>query len=192
MDTDPELAGAGLDPRDFSFRGSVVRAKVVSVYDGDTVRLKWRPATRDSHQAAATGHPGGLIQWSCRLYGYDSPEMKPSLALPDRAAAIERAHAAAAALRAEIGPSGLVDAVLLDFDKYGRVLCELYRPGDVVGSAAAGITVGGTAAGAVGSVAPTELLPADAMMSLRFPESINSWMILNGHGYPYSGGKKKA
>ena len=55
----------------FSFDGKKITAKVVDIYDGDTITVVFRDG-------------GRLIKHRVRLIGYDSPEMKPLLSHPNR------------------------------------------------------------------------------------------------------------
>lgn len=97
---------------DFSFKGAVVHAKVVDVYDGDTLRLVF--VYRDE-----------LIQYAIRMEGYDSPEMRPAKTHPNREAEKQKAVAAKEALAGQTANQVLV-AELGEFDKYGRPLAKLY------------------------------------------------------------------
>lgn len=111
--------------------------RVVDVYDGDTMKV-------------IMNYRGNVDQWTVRMNGYDSPEMKPAKSNPNR----EKEKAAA-----QLARQALIDLTrqpvfmrVVGFDKYGRLLAEVYQ--------------GKT--------------------------HINQWMIANGHGYPYDGGKKVA
>jgi endonuclease YncB( thermonuclease family) len=100
---------------DFSFEGLDVLAKVVDVYDGDTMRLVFR---------RAPGAP--LEQWRVRLAGCDAPEMRQPRDAPEPARAAARAAAHAA--REEVCRVALhrvLRARLGGFDKYGRILARL-------------------------------------------------------------------
>ena len=110
--------------------------RVVDVYDGDTMKV-------------IMNYRGNIDQWTVRMNGYDSPEIKPAKSNPNR----EKEKAAAIIAR-----QALIDKTrqpvflkIVGFDKYGRLLAEAY--------------LGKT--------------------------HLNRWMIDNGHGYPYDGGKKK-
>jgi len=100
---------------DFSFDGMSFPAKVVDLYDGDTVRVCFRLK-------------GEIIQWRARMAGYDSPEMKPSKASPTRVAERAAALAARDALAAKVG-GRLVTIECGPFDKYGRLLVTILLPG---------------------------------------------------------------
>jgi endonuclease YncB( thermonuclease family) len=120
---------------DTSFAGRVVLARVVDVHDGDTVRIAF--------VADATAPAPCLVQVVARLAGYDSPEIRPALATVNRAAVVAAGQAARAAIAAASGfdlesglpiPGRYVVAALSGFDKYGRVLTDLYTPGSETGA----------------------------------------------------------
>lgn len=130
---DPELFRAQLMPEDFSFAGETFTARVVSVYDGDTVRLVFRLASADCAGRGAPQAP--LVQWPARLVGYDAPEMHPRRAAATHDAEAAAAIAARTALVAAIGHTGMVIASAQGFDKYGRILVDLRRYADGAGGA---------------------------------------------------------
>lgn len=111
--------------------------RVVDVYDGDTFKV-------------IMSYRGYVNQWTVRMNGYDSPEMKPLKSNPNRDKEKEAAKKAREALITQFKNNIFIRIV--GFDKYGRLLVEAYN--------------GKT--------------------------HINNWMIQNGYGYPYDGGKKKA
>ena len=55
----------------YSLEGRKFRAKVVDIYDGDTITVVFK----------LNGH---YVKYKVRMYGYDSPEMKPPRADPNR------------------------------------------------------------------------------------------------------------
>ena len=67
----------------FSFDGYKCKAKVVSVYDGDTF-------------TACFKYRGQIIKYRFRTFGYDSPEMKPLKSKPNREEEKAKADAEAA------------------------------------------------------------------------------------------------
>lgn len=101
---------------DFSYDGHTCLAKVVDVYDGDTIRI-------------AFIYNGIKIQYKSRMAGFDSPEMKPLLSKPNRE--IEKAAAIVArdALRGKI-LNQVVNVKCGKFDKYGRVLITVHLYGE--------------------------------------------------------------
>jgi micrococcal nuclease len=90
----------------FSFAGQCLQAKVLKVYDGDTVTL-------------AVLHGPRLNRFPCRLAGVNAPELHTSD--PGEKAAGKRAQAALETL--------LLGRVVLAhcgaFDKYGRLLVDI-------------------------------------------------------------------
>lgn len=99
--------------KNFSYNGLKLTGKVVSVYDGDTCTIVFR-------------YQGKLQQHSCRMLGYDSPEMKPPKKNKNRDAEIEAAQSAKKALEEQVSRSTLVTVYCYEFDKYGRILVTLH------------------------------------------------------------------
>ena len=164
---------------DATYAGRVVSAAVVDIHDGDTIRIVFV-------EDPAAPVPK-LVQHIVRVNGYDSPEVHPPVSDP-RHAEIKAAGAAARAAIARMlgfdlakgAMSGApIVAALGQFDKYGRLLAELYAGGVHVNAAmiaggfgvaygggsksaawaAAGTTVGGdlaTGAGADATSAPAK------------------------------------
>jgi endonuclease YncB( thermonuclease family) len=98
--------------QDFSYRNKKFYVKIVSLYDGDTGRMVFRDNLR-------------MIQYKFRLYGVDTPEMKPLMSLPNRDEEIKKAKKAKEFLEKEI-LNKVVYVECLDFDKYGRILVKIY------------------------------------------------------------------
>ncbi len=99
----------------FSFDGSTVRAKCLSVYDGDTITVAF-----DVY--------GNFYKFNIRMNGYDAPEMKPDKTsitynIAKMKAIEARDHLASLLLdkiiKLECGP----------YDKYGRILGTVYYDG---------------------------------------------------------------
>lgn len=112
---DPELASLTTAPDyDHEFQGKQVIAKVVSVYDGDTLTAIFRlnPASPP-------------LKYSVRLTGIDTPEMKPPKTAPNREGLIALAKSARDFIIART-TSQLVMLDLQGLDKYGRVLARVY------------------------------------------------------------------
>lgn len=129
------LCEASYDTPDFSLRGQVTMAKLVDVYDGDTVTCVI-PVGKD------------LYKFKMRLLGIDTPEMRPSKANADRENEIRAAVATrnrllqyvlgedAVDLRVKYTRSqvrrmlAVTDRLIClrchDFGKYGRCLVELF------------------------------------------------------------------
>ena len=96
----------------FSLKNTCKICRIVDVYDGDTVRGVFE-------------HNGKYNKWTIRMYGYDSPEMRPSRKLENRD------EIKANAIKSRDYLKGLIlnkNIYLhcLDFDKYGRVLGNIY------------------------------------------------------------------
>ncbi len=87
----------------FSLNNHVYQAKVVSVYDGDTITVVFKFA-------------GTFYKWNCRLNGIDTPEMKSK-----NAAEKQQAIKARDFLREQI-LGKIVEITCQEFDKYGRLL----------------------------------------------------------------------
>ena len=99
----------------YSMNNKKFRAKIVDVYDGDTcTAIFWQNFK--------------YRKYKIRMLGYDSPEMKPSLQKENREAEIEAAKLAKQALKDWVD-NKIVILHCGNFDKYGRLLGTLYKPG---------------------------------------------------------------
>lgn len=96
----------------FTYQGHKCKAKVVDIYDGDTLTLVFR-------------YGGKLQQHSCRMEGYDSPEMKPPKTQQNRDREITAANKAKDAL-SNIISDQIVNIECGQFDKYGRILITIW------------------------------------------------------------------
>ena len=152
------LADATMAVPEFSLAGKTLQGKVVSCYDGDTFQ-------------AVLETPFGLWRFSCRMGGYDTPEMKPPKTKPNRDLEKARALKAKQALLLHLvdgitlttSPTNpeldaivtqnrrTVAIVCKEFDKYGRLLVEV---------------------------------------PLGVGDTVNAWMVREGYGYAYDGGTK--
>lgn len=96
----------------FTLNGYSNYGKVVDVYDGDTcsIIMSWE---------------GKYRKFKCRCYGYDSPEMKPRLNVENREEIINKAKAAKERFK-ELTDE-IVCVKCLEFDKYGRLLVNIYK-----------------------------------------------------------------
>ena len=96
----------------FSLDKNIVDVKIVRVYDGDTCfgvfLLQNRP-----------------VKYKIRMFGYDSPEMKPLLKTPNRDKEIIAAHKAKQELE-KLVLNKIVKLECGKWDKYGRLLGKLY------------------------------------------------------------------
>lgn len=96
----------------FSLKGKVYPCRIVSVYDGDTCTALFKMKTH-------------FVKFKVRMLGYDSPEMKPRLNLPNRDQIKREAEAAKQALISKT-KDRYVKIECGDWDKYGRLLGTLY------------------------------------------------------------------
>lgn len=97
----------------FTLKGSYY-AKIVDVYDGDTITVCFY---RNKE----------CIKVKCRMYGYDSPEMRPSKKLENREEIKKNAILARDRLSELTNKNNnIVKIECLEFDKYGRVLTKVY------------------------------------------------------------------
>lgn len=104
----------------FSLKGNTLIAKICSVYDGDTCSVIFE-------------YRNEFIKYKCRMMGYDCPEMKPLLSNPNRLIEISLAKAAKSRFieLVDKSPSGLVRMECFEFDKYGRLLADIYNNVDI-------------------------------------------------------------
>lgn len=93
----------------FSLNGRTANAKIVKVYDGDTVH-----AVFDCF--------GQYYKWKCRLAHIDTPEMRSKDAEQKRLAYVARDKLAEQIL------GRVVVLHCFEFDKYGRLLVEIDMP----------------------------------------------------------------
>lgn len=100
----------------FSFKDKTFYAMHCNIYDGDTF-------------SALFYYNGEIIKYKCRCMGYDSPEMKPLLSNENRIHEKELAHLAKDRLEELLNkhPSKLIKIECLNFDKYGRLLVNVWN-----------------------------------------------------------------
>ena len=100
------------DAPDYSdcLKGKTVEGKVVSVYDGDTVKIIF-PLN------------GVMYKWNCRLTGVDTPELRTSNKKEKAFGYVVRDL-----LREKI-LNKVVQVECDDLDKYGRLLTVIYMDG---------------------------------------------------------------
>lgn len=91
---------------EFSFENQLLEAKVVSVYDGDTIKVVF-----PLHDT--------LYKWNCRLTGVDTPEIRTRCDLEK-----QYGYKVRDCLREKI-LNKIVTLKCGDFDKYGRLLIEI-------------------------------------------------------------------
>ena len=100
----------------FSFIGQSFIGIPTNIYDGDTLSILFI-------------YNGNPIKYRCRCLGYDSPEMKPLLSNVNREN--EKVMAISAKNRfTELlnkSPEGIIKFDCHEFDKYGRLLVEIWN-----------------------------------------------------------------
>ena len=99
----------------FTLLGHKTYAKCVYVYDGDTVHVVFKMPNGNE-----------CYKWVVRMNGIDTPEMKSKNVTEKKAAVLARDFLKEQILDKII----IVDC--LEFDKYGRLLAELYTEGNPV------------------------------------------------------------
>ena len=104
----------------FSFKGNTFYGMPCNIYDGDTFSIIFN-------------YKGEFIKYRCRCLGYDSPEMKPSLKNENRIHEKELALKAKNRFTELISKheTKLIKIECFDFDKYGRLLVNVYNLIDV-------------------------------------------------------------
>lgn len=134
-----QLEDCGKDVPEFSLCGLTLPGKVVECYDADTCKI-------------VLPFQGAFYKFTCRLNGIDTPEMKPRKDKPNRENEIVWAKRARAELLRLICLDSnhtadnldmkkediiallhqnkrAIQVKCLEFDKYGRLLVELYDSG---------------------------------------------------------------
>jgi endonuclease YncB( thermonuclease family) len=107
------------DPKEisyFTFKGKTYIAKHCNIYDGDTFSVIFE-------------YKGELIKYKCRCMGYDCAEIKPSKDKPNREQEKELANKAKQRFEELLNkhPTKLIKIECLEFDKYGRILVNVYN-----------------------------------------------------------------
>jgi endonuclease YncB( thermonuclease family) len=104
------------DLKCFSFKGKTFWGIPTNVYDGDTLSMIFL-------------HDNKHVKYRCRCLGYDSPEMKPSLQDINRLKEKELAVLAKNRFKELLdkNPDGVVRFYCSDFDKYGRLLVNIWN-----------------------------------------------------------------
>lgn len=94
----------------FTLDKEVHRAKVLSVYDGDTITVCFF-------------YNNKYRKFHVRMYGYDCSEMKPSKTIPeDKRQEIKKSAIAAKKRLTELIGGKIIYLYCGEFDKYGRLL----------------------------------------------------------------------
>ena len=100
----------------FSFNGKSFYAKHCNIYDGDTFSVIFE-------------YNNEIIKYRCRCMGYDTAEMKPLKTKENRDEEKELALRAKKRLEELLNkhPTKLIKIECLDFDKYGRLLVNVWN-----------------------------------------------------------------
>lgn len=137
----------------FSFNGLVTYGKAVDFYDGDTFNI-------------IISYYDLLYHFKARMFGYDSPEIKPPLSLENREEVKKNAVNAKNRLIELLGSKDYFKVYCHEFDKYGRLLVSVFIKDD-------------------------DDQYEDDHGVYDFNKTVNGQMIREGHGYSYYGGTKK-
>ena len=95
-----------------SLKGNIYNAKIVYIYDGDTMHVVFKEFDK-------------FYRWNCRIMGVDTPELRTKntkekeMGYKVRDALIESFMNKIVKIRCD------------DFDKYGRLLIDVFVPNDV-------------------------------------------------------------
>lgn len=109
-----QLKLANEDTPEFTLEGLKTLCKVVDVYDGDTVKVVFY-------------YKDELLKWTVRLYGINTPELRPSRTLPNRDEIIRRGKEARDYVIDKCNETeNMIYLHCLGNDKYGRLLGILY------------------------------------------------------------------
>ena len=106
------LRQASADTKEFTLDGTTATAKVVHVYDGDTIHVVLVVFNR-------------LYKFKCRLAGLDTPELKVSRHDPHRELHRQAGLKVTDYVRRLINQQ-VVRLRIHQYDKYGRLLCDVY------------------------------------------------------------------
>ena len=102
----------------FSFENKRILARIVDIYDGDTCTIIFE-------------YNGEIIKYKLRCMGYDCAEMKPKKDDPTRDEQKRLALLAKNRFTELIGGlNAVVHIKCLEFDKYGRILGNVYHLND--------------------------------------------------------------
>lgn len=145
----------------FSLEGLSFNARIISVYDGDTIKAIFK-------------YRGVYNTWSCRIIGIDTPELRTKN--PEEK---ELGYKARDFLRGLI-LNKVVKIKCHDFDKYGRLLVDVKVKLETIGSAAP-----------KGRCPPRSGVVIDNKGAEDAERSVNDILIQNKYALPYDGGKKK-
>ena len=100
----------------FTFEGTITKAKVVEVYDGDTCTI-------------VLFNNNLPIKLKFRMHGYDSPEMKPRKDIENRSLHIQAAIIARDKLKEKV-LNKIFWVCFVEEEKFGRAMGSLYEISD--------------------------------------------------------------
>jgi len=119
------------DVPEFSLKNKEFTCKVVDIYDGDTCKIIFYDVASKS-----------FVKYNCRLIGIDTPEIKPLKSKDNRELEITKAKQCRNKLISLccnhenineenykdilLNNENLVKIICHDFDKYGRLLVEIF------------------------------------------------------------------
>ncbi len=112
---DQELLESSKSTEEFTITGPIAKAKIVYVYDGDTIH-------------AVFWFNGRYQRFKLRCYGYNSPELRPKRSEADRDEIIRRGKLARDAISDAILDK-IVRLECFGFDVFGRVIVKIYHDG---------------------------------------------------------------
>lgn len=116
QETQEELDQLDKDISYFGFDGERHLIKVVKCYDGDTLYCIFK-------------HNNKYQKFKIRMYGYDTPEMRPSRRIPEEERIIIKQNAKKARDRLqELASTKGAILICHGFDKYGRILGTVIIP----------------------------------------------------------------
>lgn len=99
-------------PKLFTMNGTEIWCKIIDVYDGDTVDILFYMQSELRHN-------------KMRLYGIDTPELKPLKSISNREDIIQKAHSAKSYLQS-IVLDKIVYVRFVNEEKYGRLMGHIY------------------------------------------------------------------
>ena len=158
--------------KQFSLSGKKYIGKCVDVYDGDTVKVVFAVDGMDD-----------VYRWNCRINRVDTPEIRTKNKKEKEFAKVVRDK-----LREKI-LNKLVIVDCLDFDKYGRLLAEIYHSESLQLEKDHSISkellnnFGKVINGGLKEELKEELKEYSI-------ENISDFLIKNEYAKPYDGGKK--
>lgn len=100
----------------FNFNNIKTMAKIVDVYDGDTITIIFY-------------HYNMFIKHKARLYGYDSPEIKPLKTIENHDLQKKCGLIVKKILCDKILNKIVDIEIMSETDKYGRLLCKIFYEG---------------------------------------------------------------